>query len=552
MYVNQFASRPCEIARYGRKMDSSVFETAKELFLLLDVDKKGYILKHELSQIGDGFTESQLHSVFSALDKEGEGKITLEDFTEAFIASSSGQYNDENKQNTGEPSGACTASEGEECFSLHNDFNYCDSDINVNKDTNPSRDTDHFSEEFSHDCTVSTDLKPRHSNSKNCSQTKNEQMFNDDYPDNDDIFEGEGLLHADTQTYGSSPSRPHYLKSPSLNRKKRAVHSESKNQDQVEPEITDRSPPDGNEGDNGKRRRSSTRSRKSVNSEKKSVKTQVCMPSTGFAKDAIIDLLKIVDAQTIANLGLYANTTAAWRRDFDIDSSDIFGKGSNDDKGIWSPTAHGTECRHFSSRDMERTQEFLSSESHAHYSEAQLSESEACSCNDFSSLGADSQGMSVQSEIGSCCTSEEGTTDSRQGMFSPLSACSDYAGSLERHPEFDSTLPLDDRDTNENFFNLRDQTLVACKSTHPPSIGAKMEKEKIGNLIFDNDSEGRADLYDRILSISGVELNSRLSSSESSLHDLILEAEVAKKSAALVEDWDSVMKRINGVSLFGG
>lgn len=524
-------------------MDSSSFETAKELFSILDVQQKGFILIDELSKIGDEFSDSQLHSVFAALDKDGEGKITLKDFADAFM-SLSRRDDDENKRNNGEyPSHGCTEQEGGSCLPLHANLKY-DSDLYVNEDS--------FSRSG-----IFTDLqvdenKPSlqgeiHTDKHvekfgELTETNGEQMIGETTERKDDVFEGEGLLHVDQQVYSTSPSRPQYLRSPTLRKKRTNLPPESGAIDRKGPEITDRSPPDGNEGDTCLQRISSAKSRKIATRERhKSVKTQVCMPYSGFAREAIVDMLKIVDAHTISNLGLYDNRNNPSQQNVIMDSSDILDNNMHSDVDNWSHQRHtGGEYRDLMSRDPK-------------YYETLCPEQTSTG---FRPMRINSQGISLPSEQGSAdFVSEDESTDSRLSMFSPSSVYSDFACSLETHSESESTHHINDKDSHSHIIDSENQTRLI--GTHAldhrsPSIGAKIDRETIGNLIFENDEEQHEDLYDRILNLSGVELNSRLSSSESSLHDLILEAEVAKKSAALLEDWDSVMKRINGVSIFGG
>ena len=519
-------------------MGTSLLETAKELFSLIDKQQKGYILKEELSQITDDFTDSQLHSVFSALDKDGEGKITLSDFADAFVALTHSQYDENGKQSGDEEPGEVrTGPARGDCFPLHANSTYYARDVGTNKLSDISDTVAHASLGVQ-DSAVSIELEHNSEKSKSYSAASTFPMFNEHCRDSDDVFEGEGL-RADEQTFGTSPSRPQYFRSPSLHRRKRTISSDPSDSSTKAPEITDRSPPDGNEEDHSKRRRSTRRPSKSVTLDKqKSVKTQVCIPSSGFAKDAILDVLKIVDSHTIANLGLYENNRAAWRRNVNMDSPNIFGRDYHERIGAWSSTVASRDCEGLNNETSDEQRRCF-------HCEHNTAESEACS--DDCTRGYSHAGC-LHSDAASNCPSEDGTTDSRIGLFSPSSGCSEYAFS-----ELDTKYQLEDRDSNENIFAFDDRSpQKGSENNRSPYISATVEKETIGNVIFDNECERREYLYDRILSLSGVELNSRLSSSESSLHDLILEAEVARKSAALVEDWESVMKRVNGVSLFGG
>ena len=526
-------------------------DTAKELFSLIDTHQKGYILKEELSLMVDDFTDLQLHSVFSALDKEGEGKITLDDFTEAFVALTNHNRQDdhENKQDTSEELPmVCTAREGSYCVKRHVG-SHCDTDVNVNIKRSGYEVLDKAQSEKSlQGISITSNSRSKYGDRR---QKSSGSQALEDGRTNDDVFEGEGLLHTDTQTYGSSPSRPQYLRSPSIRRSRANSAREQSTSEKKGPEITDRSPPDGNESIHCKVQRPPESSRNSVGKEgPKSPKTKICMPCSGFAKDAIVDLLKIVDAHTISNLGLYDNTKVPWQHNVKLDSSDIFGKIEHRDVDCQSFTnvykeVCGGKCQ--------RSQEYHSSKTEAFShepTEHSHSSTEACTCMEpertSSTSGRDSSSFISDEEI------------SRQNLFSPSSMSSDYACSLEAQSESEPTRQRDVKDSNQNLVEDCRTPFVGgdekgCQGYQSPQrIGAKVEKDIIGNLILDNRSERHDDLYDKILSLSGVELNSRLSSSESSLHDLILEAEVVKKSAALVEDWDSVMKRINGVSIFGG
>ena len=514
-------------------MDSTLLETAKELFSLIDVQQKGYILKDELSQISD------YDSVFSVLDREGEGKITLDDFAAAFIAHRQNDDEEYKQCADEELSVACTGPARDECFPRST---HCDNDSSINSSDNKTNNETHPSV-GRQDYVEATGLGPISSNSENCpTNTNYSQMLGENCRESDDVFEGEGL-HADTQTFGNSPSKSPYLRSSSLHKRRRTTSSEPRPSDSIGPEITDRSPPDGNEEDNHKHRQSPRRSRRSVTSDKqKSVKTQVCIPGSGFAKDAILDVLKIVDSHTIANLGLYDNGKAAWRCNGGVDSSNVF--ASRDSVGTWPSMAENVDSLH--NEVSGKSRECFCCEYDT--AEPQLDGKEVCS--DCYYTRANSRGACLQSGAASNCTSDEGTDDSRFGMFSPSSRCSDQAFPLETHSEYDTAQQMEGGDSNGNIFKFEDRSPL--KGSEYNRSSANLDKESIGNLIFEDDCGKREYLYDRILSVTGVRLNSRISSSESSLHDLILEAEVAKKSAALVEDWDSVMKRINGVSVFGG
>ena len=530
-------------------MDSSLYETAKKLFSEIDTEKKGYILREDLSLLSDGFTDSQLHCVFSELDKDGEGKIALDDFASAFIALSQGRYEENSEQSADEELSLSNTDPGrQDCFSSHVSPTHCDESKSINDCGNTLEPVAH-SGIGSQACTLETESEQTVHHFRDYQETVIDQMLSEDC--NDDIFEGEGL-HADTPTLGTSPSRPAFVRSPSIHRRKRTVSSDQSGADSKIPDTTQRLPPDGNEETHCQRRRSlGTRKNGSAN-KRKSTRTHVCLPGSGFAKDAILDVLKIVDSHTIANLGLYDNSKSAWRRNVNMNSLDIIGKDSKDNISTWCPSFVDQDYENPNNEAHDRPRGCVHCQSDHLYTELRLNENEAC--GDFDRSRANSQNVCLHSDAASNCTSEDGATDPRTGVFSPCSGSSDHAYSFENHSELDLVTRVENRDSNENIYNSDDGGETKCTSedSSSPYISATVGKEDIGNLIYENDCERRACLYDRILSVSGVELNSRLSSSQSSLHDLILEAEVAKKSAAIVEEWDSVLKRINGVSLFGG
>lgn len=62
-------------------------DLAIELFYRFDPDQRGYITQEQLldSAKDDALTEGQIISVFTLLDKENKGIITLSDFTDAFV-----------------------------------------------------------------------------------------------------------------------------------------------------------------------------------------------------------------------------------------------------------------------------------------------------------------------------------------------------------------------------------------------------------------------------------------------------------------------------------
>jgi len=531
-------------------MDSSLYEKAKNLFSEIDVEGKGYILREDLALMSDGFTDSQLHCVFSELDKDGEGKITLDDFASAFIALSQGRYDENSEQSVNEELSLSSTDPGRpDCFALHASPTLCDEDNNIS-DCGDTLEPVAHSGIGSQACTLETGSEQTDQHFRNYQETVIDQMLSEDR--NDDVFEGEGL-HADTPTLGTSPSRPTFVRSPSIHRRRRTVSSDQSGADSKIPDTTQRLPPDGNEDSHCQRRRSLGTRKNGSSNKRKPTRTHVSLPGSGFAKEAILDVLKIVDSHTIANLGLYDNSKSAWRRNVNMSSLDVIGKDSKDSISTWCPSFVDEEYQTSNNEARDRPRGCVHCQSDHLYAELHLNENEVCS--DFEHSRANTQAVCMHSDAASNCTSEDGATDSRTGVFSPCSGSSENAYSFENHAEFDMGKRMENRDSNENIYNSDDGSQVKgmredCSS---PYISATVGKEDIGNLIYESDFErGQKILYDRILSVSGVELSSRLSSSQSSLHDLILEAEVAKKSAAIVEEWDSVLKRINGVSLFGG
>ncbi|GFU35400.1 EF-hand calcium-binding domain-containing protein 4A [Nephila pilipes] len=59
---------------------------ARDLFALCDPEGKGYATKTDIEALRDEvpLPSSQLHQVFDALDANGDGKLTLKEFTDGF------------------------------------------------------------------------------------------------------------------------------------------------------------------------------------------------------------------------------------------------------------------------------------------------------------------------------------------------------------------------------------------------------------------------------------------------------------------------------------
>lgn len=556
------------------RMDPQSYVTAKELFALLDKQQKGFILLDELKNfgfIGQGFSDSQLHSVFSALDKDGEGKITLDDFAEAFVTLSQ-SFVDESKsqQIAEEQEGALSLLSAE--LERKDEFSKLDeTSSQANKNINKPTSLDIKARRRKSSSLVEDlELKGLENleRSSRLSKHRSEDfLLSVSVDTHDDIFEGEGLLRSDSEPCSPSPSlmskspiRPPYQRSPSLRR--RAKYSLGRSvSSPTHFKTIDRSPPDGTEGDDSKQqspppmniRKNSSQSIASTGrSRSVGGRRDIKIPGGGFAKEAISDLLKIVDAHTLSNLGLYSNDKERLCRhdvSWNTHRNSSAGSGLSNDRKCppwlrtsqdWSDITSIPERGESTLSDFSRTdRDFLSPE-------LAVSESESCtSSGDLCSVyTGDSHCLSQHPEMGSQCTLDTDNTDFRRGLMSP-SDLSEYATS-EPCSEFDPSKLVEPKDSNENFVIHEEQQQ---RHRH---IDATVDNETIGNVIFDNGEESHVGLYDRILSYSGVELNSHMSTSESSLHELILEAEIARKSASIVEDWDTVMKRINGVALFGG
>lgn len=64
----------------------TLLQRAQELFALCDYSGKGYAYKEEIGALGNELPLSpeQLEDVFDTLDADGDGKLTLQEFTDGF------------------------------------------------------------------------------------------------------------------------------------------------------------------------------------------------------------------------------------------------------------------------------------------------------------------------------------------------------------------------------------------------------------------------------------------------------------------------------------
>ena len=523
------------------QMDADRYETARELFSYLDYEQKGFIAVEELSvlgSIGGEFTESQLYSVFSVLDKEGSGKITLQDFTEAFVTlgnlSNAGDYH-----NTEEEHGLSTPIDcpKADLWNQENQDTIHDEIPGVGLMTGNELNL------TAGNFTDTANLQP---GSKTCGEVgERDENIEPSKTDHvvvhvDDIFEGEGQLLLDVQSLSASPTARSPLRAP----KTRSPSLRRRFGSSLDCDI--RLPPDGGEGNNSIQSSPKTSQLQKKDSNKQVASSQD-IQTTGFAKSAINDLLKIVDSHTLSNLGVYGNERGGvWRHDVNWNVQDCSTHVLSDDRKCppwlrvsqdWTENGARSRSEGMESKltsDLCRTDSDLTS----NFGEMESTSSDYCSnpeCKAKNSF----KPINSEADLNSMCDCEN--SNSNRSMFSPTGFSeSSPTDSLSNFDCVRTALSPDQIDANSINGNQKMQ------------VGASVDTNVVGNLIFDTAEENNAQIYDRILSYSGVELNSRVSSSETSLHELLLEAEAVRNKVSLIEDWDLVIKRINGVSVFGG
>ncbi len=513
-------------------MNSASYETAKELFSYLDKNQKGYISVEEIAHLSnesEEFTQTQLYSIFSLLDKTGQGKITLQDFTEAFLAS--GELSDAHQDRNTEEGQSNAVSAAIDCPKKPSSTREAD-----------TRNSDTVDILFDSSRHVNTDgleinIKPR----RDVSSYPGKTSF--DITNNDDVFEGDGLLCLDSPVLSASPSRSPIkatvARSPSLRRRQSSRNQLTSN---IEKDQEVRLPPDGVEGDSNRRSpKSSTRKDGGKDSHKRKTHGNIDKASRGFATEAISDLLKIVDSHTLSNLGVYGNKRdGVWRHDVNWNVSNDFERNDLSDERTCPPWLRASmdwsENGVVNGNVISESRESGLNESG---SEMNSVVSLKLEDNDCESLDSDFY-----------ATNNESSHLEEPGDEAELDPMCDISGCQVTH-----TLNEDSPSDSNTTLNPVNHSRISNHSedgANKMQVGATVDKNVLGNLIFDLNNGNQTGLYDKILNYSGVELNSRLSSSETSLHELLLEAEAARNSSCHVEDWDSVMKRINGVTLFGG
>ncbi len=501
-------------------------ETAKELFSFLDTQQKGYVVLDEISRLVDvneEFTPSQLNSIFSFLDKHGEAKITLQGFIEAFVTSRDA---DLLLQNRGESTGA----NADEIV----DNTCLDQPDYLTKETQspPTLTIGIPSTRLARPDGFHTPLI-RRVDYDHVSDVKGNSFL----PASDDVFEGDGLLTLDSPTLSASPSRSTLQRSPSLRKRTSRPQLTPKNSGEYDDLI--RLPPDGGEGSSN---RSSPKRSRRTHPQKIKPNNGLDEHSRGFAKEAINDLLKIVDTHTLSSLGVYGHQKdGVWRHDINWNVPD---EPSNSDMPNertcppWLRASMDWTYDDVSTRPDSRENKWNSDIDENDVESGTTPSNSSHSLNSLHNCDIENleQPPDEEAEIEPMCNPSD--SSHKHSAFSP--SC--ISGAPDSYADFDSPKPKT-RDRNET---------ASVDGGNKMQVGATVDRNVVGNLIFDMGDQNHVGLYDRILNYSGVELNSRLSSSETSLHELLIEAEAVRNNAAHMEDFDSVLKRINGMALFGG
>eukprot|EP00794_Sanderia_malayensis_P016749 gene16749-18443_t len=509
----------------------SNYETAKDLFSYLDQESKGYITLDEVSLLEE-FNQSQVRSVFSLLDKNGQGRVTFEDFAEAFLSS-------------GEVSSHTTGINTEE----KNNAVSSPVDCPKRKPGTKDKDAPPHPIDIVRSAAIQVNNVDRLVDTTDYKQCVFDATPSSNITKEDDVFEGDGLLAIDSSALSVSPCRTSakasLIRSPSLRKRQGSrVRGTSciGSEDQV------RLPPDGVEGDNV-----NYSSPKNLASHSKLDRHDVnrdCDLSKGFAKEAISDLLKIVDSHTLSNLGVYGNRKCdVWPRDVRWNVANEFTSTELSDERKcppWFRTSMDLSDDHSTVKPNGRRS---ASPTNNDTSEAHHEATSNPITDGFESISSDDD-LYSKTTHNNDVTSRSDDEAELDPMFDYHSECGTRQNcvSADDH-NVDAMDNATDLQSDENSHELN---LHSESDDNQMQFGATVDRNVRGNLIFDVANANHAEIYDKILNYSGVGLSSCLSSSETSLHELLLEVEAARNHSGCVEDWDTVMKRINAVSIFGG